>query len=388
MTTTSVNERAGSQRAILYSVLLLTFAYALLGLSLTERPDHMDLMSRCVLMSPNLSRIWSVANVEVGLAYFGVFFGMLYYVVATREARSQHLRDLLLAVAYVIGSFIIDLICVMHFQPFTALLIGDAAVMTFTLIVSRRLWFQRLLGVFVPLIFLTCGFGHLLEGMSFWKLTYPVNVPWSMVTADIGFAVLVNSSRFPGFIRGQDIQEEMFALQLAQRKQNAFLQSVLFAVTEGRLIYHTVADDLPAQLSRVGETLRLTRETLREGRARAEDVAHRLGFPADRIDALTTAAGEAMMNAIVHATEADLWICGNDREIQLWIQDKGTGIALDDLPKAALMKGWSTRGTLGMGFSLMLSCADAVDLATGEDGTTVVITVRRYPVAAIFPSLS
>ena len=177
--------------------ILLTLVYGLLGLTLTHTLSHGQLMERCVLADQNMSRIWSVGNVEIGLSYFGVFGGMVWYFFRAYKNSPTHLMDLAYAVAYLMGSFCLDYTCVRAFNPFWAMFVGDALVMTFTLVVSRQIWFQRLLGVFIPLIFLTCGMGHFLEGLSYWARTYPVNVPWTMVTADIGFAVLVNSSRFP-----------------------------------------------------------------------------------------------------------------------------------------------------------------------------------------------
>jgi len=183
-------------------VLVLIIAYGLLGLTLTEPLSHQEIMRRCVLVDPQRARIWSVGNVEIGLAYAGVFAGMLYYFLKIYSRNREHMLDFGLAMSYLLCSFALDYYCVKTFHPFFAMLIGDAIVMTFTVLVSRKLWFQRLLGVFVPMIFFTCGVGHFLEGLSYWQLTYTFNTPWTMVTADVGFAILVNASRFPAFIRG------------------------------------------------------------------------------------------------------------------------------------------------------------------------------------------
>ena len=210
--------------------IVLCGAYLLLGLTLTEPLTHADIMQRCVLVDHNRARIWCVGNVEIGLAYLGVFLTMLSYFVTMYRTSRRHVIDLGVAVAYLIVSFTIDAIAVALLHPFPALLVGDAAVMTFTLLVSRAAWFQRLLGVFVPIIFLTCGIGHFLEGLSYWQLTYTVNTPWTMVTADIGFAVLVNARRYPGFIRGQDIQDEL----TAAREQQSLLEAVVAAHQSAR----------------------------------------------------------------------------------------------------------------------------------------------------------
>ncbi len=84
-------------------------------------------------------------------------------------------------------------------------------------------------------MFFTCGVGHLLEGMSYWKLTYPVNVPWTMVTADIGFAILVKAVCFPAFIRGQDVLTELAQARQEAEAKPRFFRDVMRSATEGRL---------------------------------------------------------------------------------------------------------------------------------------------------------
>ena len=332
-------------------------------------------------MSPNLSRIWSVAHVEISLSYFGVFGAMLFYFLRMYAQDRAHLIDLGYALAYIFASFLLDLYCVLNFEPFVALLIGDAIVLTFTVMVSRQLWFQRLLGVFVPMVFFTCGVGHLLEGMSYWKLTYPVNVPWTMVTADIGFAILVNAMRFPAFLRGQDIVQELaHARQEAQAKQN-FFRDVLLSVTEGRLHLCDTVSDLPSPLPLISERLPLSRETLSSVRHQAAAAAQSRQFSPEEMNCLTTAVGEAAMNAVVHGGGGEAAVRGNDSAVQVWISDQGTGIAFSQLPQATLELGFSTKDSLGHGFWLMLRSADSVFLLTGSSGTTIVLTVERRAIA-------
>ena len=370
----------------LFSVGLLAAMYSLLFLSTHAHFSPMALMQRCVLMDPKLSRIWSVANVEVGVAYFGVFGAMTYYFVKIRHAQRAHIADLGFALLYLAVSFTLDWFCVKLLAPFPALLVGDAIVMTFTLLVSREVWFQRLLGVFVPIIFLTCGIGHLLEGISYWHLTYTTNVPWSMVTADIGFAVLVNSARFPSFIRGADVQQEYEQSQDTARKQYAFCRDVLYSVTDGKLCLHESMDSLSTALPERARISELSRDNLSDARAAAARVADEIGMPFKRKDLLITATGEALMNAIVHGTHSEMIVRAGDGQLQVWVKDNGKGIPLENMPMATLQKGWSTQGTMGIGFPLILSTADTVDLATSPTGTTVVITMNNEPPipAAVF----
>ncbi len=382
---------------------ILAIAYALLALTLTQQLSHQQIMQRCVLVDPRRARIWSVGNVEVGLAYFGVFCGMVFYFLRLYARSRQHLTDLGLALAYLLASFALDYFCVQTFRPFIALLVGDAVVMTFTVMVSRQVWFQRLLGVFVPVIFLTCGLGHFLEGLSYWQLTYTVNTPWTMVTADIGFAVLVNASRFPAFIRGEDVVAELaitkthaetlqaeidarITAEDAQRKAeqeqkavearlHSFLRDVLAGATEGKLHLCFEPGDLPPTLAPVSPHISLsTTEGLRELRRSTNNLARELGFDEGRCHDLVTAASEAGMNAVVHAGRGVASVCANaQKTIQVRVEDQGQGINVEHLPRATLEKGYTTAGTLGHGMKIILQMSDRIYLLTGASGTTVVI---------------
>ncbi|BDI33885.1 hypothetical protein CCAX7_59360 [Capsulimonas corticalis] len=384
-------------------VFVLVVAYCLLGLSLTEQLSHAEIMKRCVLVDPNRARIWSVGNVEIGLAYFGVFFGMVFYFLRMYSRSRQHLWDLALALVYLVGSFALDYFCVQTFHPFMALLVGDAAVMTFTVMVSRQTWFQRLLGVFVPIIFLTCAVGHFLEGLSYWQLTYNVNTPWTMVTADVGFAVLVNASRFPAFIRGEDVVAELAIVKTraeelqieidarkeaeearakseklrlaAEARMRTFLSDVLASVTEGKLRLIDDASGLPPKLPAACDPILLTISSdMRVLRDAAKQAALARGFSDLRWQNLVTGVSEAAMNAIVHAGGGESHVCADpDKTVQIWITDTGKGIAVDNLPRATLERGWTTAGSLGHGFWLMLQTIDRVYLLTGPSGTTLVL---------------
>ena len=68
---------------------------------------------------------------------------------------------------------------------------------------------------------------------------------------------------------------------------------------------------------------------------------------------------------------------GNPGKEQVWIEDHGPGIDMGRLPKATLDRGFTTAGTLGHGFKLLLATADRVWLLTGPTGTTVVLQQGR-----------
>jgi len=61
----------------------------------------------------------------------------------------------------------------------------------------------------------------------------------------------------------------------------------------------------------------------------------------------------------------------------VWVEDGGGGIAMARLPEATLKRGYTTTGTLGHGFKMMVQATNRLWLLTGPTGTTVVLEVGR-----------
>jgi PAS domain S-box-containing protein len=161
-------------------------------------------------------------------------------------------------------------------------------------------------------------------------------------------------------------------------KQRIFLRDVLYSVSEARLRLCDSADDLPERLIPAGAPIPLTGGTLGRFRQWAQEVAKRNGFPAERTQDMITAIGEAAMNAVVHGGGGmgSIYL-GDKQTVQLWIEDSGSGIAVNTLHRATLERGFTTAGSMGHGFWMMLKTADRVWLLTSTEGTTVVIEQDR-----------
>ena len=85
------------------------------------------------------------------------------------------------------------------------------------------------------------------------------------------------------------------------------------------------------------------------------------------------------MNAVVHAGGGAAHIHTDMGKVQVWIEDAGRGIDINHLPNATLGRGFTTAGSLGHGFFMMLNFADRIYLLTGPDGTTVVLEQYQTP---------
>ena len=175
--------------------------------------------------------------------------------------------------------------------------------------------------------------------------------------------------------RGEDEKAELLRrVAEAATQQRTFLRDVLRSVTEGRLRLCDSAADLPPRCPPVGEPIALSAEALRALRERARKVAQGQGFDKDRGNDLLTAVGEAGMNAVRHGGGGTGSV-GADPSgmVQVWIEDQGAGIDMRRLPLATLERGFSSAGTLGHGFWLILNTIDRLYLLTGPGGTTVVM---------------
>ena len=166
------------------------------------------------------------------------------------------------------------------------------------------------------------------------------------------------------------------------QRQRAFLRDVLASVTDGRLQLCDTPAALPATLPQCSERVLLTQtHGLSQLRHEAQAAADAVGLSGERGFDLVLAVGEAGMNAIVHAglgTGQVFW----DTERQLVhvrVEDQGEGIAVENLPRATLKRGYSTKATLGHGMKMILQTAGCLWLLTGPTGTTVVLEQGPQP---------
>ncbi|MBC7808263.1 MAG: PAS domain-containing protein [Akkermansiaceae bacterium] len=189
-----------------------------------------------------------------------------------------------------------------------------------------------------------------------------------------------------GFVRrwvgtSTDIQDEKEAAQ----RQRRFMREVLASVTDGRLRLCDSASDLPIPPADVPvgtPSVALSRDSLSGFRRLVGVACREAGFSPERTDDLLLAAGEAAMNAVVHGggrAAGCVYVshAGANGLVQVWVIDGGGGIAEDSLHRATLERGYTTAGTLGYGFPLMLRTADRVYLHTGARGTSVVLEQER-----------
>jgi len=98
---------------------------------------------------------------------------------------------------------------------------------------------------------------------------------------------------------------------------------------------------------------------------------------------LEIAVGEALGNALKHAGGGTVRAGKTKDSVWVAVCDHGPGIDTFALPKVALMPGFTTMASMGLGYTLILEVCDHVRLATGPTGTTVILEKRLNSVAEI-----
>jgi len=234
-----------------------------------------------------------------------------------------------------------------------------------------------LLILILYVIFITaCGWTHFFDALMFWDPVYRVNGLVRALTAVASLGTAISVVRlFPLAINAP---VTILTQRASLRQQFAWLRDILDSVTDGRLRLCESRSDLPAPVTQTpAAEIAVRRKTnLAAARRGVAQAAVTAGFSLHRIGDLLTASHEAAMNGLQHAHGADVRVYQSGDCVQVWIVDAGSGIPLDRLPISTLKQGFSTAGTAGQGWFLVLTLADAAYLYTGPDGTTVVLEMH------------
>ncbi|MHB0998111.1 MAG: PAS domain S-box protein [Armatimonadota bacterium] len=113
------------------------------------------------------------------------------------------------------------------------------------------------------------------------------------------------------------------------------------------------------------------------------EIAQTEGMDKSRIELFVLCIGETITNAYKHAGKGEASLHRLPDGLMLVVSDNGPGIPELNLPDLALTKGYSTAGTMGMGYKIMISYSDKVYLATGPEGTMVGLYMKFHEPAIL-----
>lgn len=165
--------------------------------------------------------------------------------------------------------------------------------------------------------------------------------------------------------------------ELESHKREFYRRTIL-AATEGKLM---MSD--PEEIEKIaGMQLGAWRINNVDDVASARDgatvLARDAGMDDSRVYDLVGCVVESAANAAKHAGGGLASLYRRDDRLVFVVSDSGPGIGALRLPDVALTKGYTTAGTLGMGYKVMISVADKVYLATGPEGTTVASELKLH----------
>lgn len=160
--------------------------------------------------------------------------------------------------------------------------------------------------------------------------------------------------------------------QLDEQKRQ-FYRDTILSVTGGKLNICEAAQIRP-YISKAELKIHVRgAHELAQARREVEAFCRERGLEGDRLDSFMIGVGEALTNAVKHASGGRIYAGVKNGSIWVGISDRGPGIGSLILPRAVLLRGFSTKPSLGLGYTIMLEVADEVLLKTGDRGTTVIL---------------
>ncbi len=164
--------------------------------------------------------------------------------------------------------------------------------------------------------------------------------------------------------------------QELEAHKREFYRRTILAATEGKLIIAEHGEIMDIAGPSIKEWNIKTAVDVGETRNGVSDISHEYGMDESRIYDFILCIGESTTNAIKHAGGGLASLHKVEDCLMFVIEDHGKGIEALTLPEVALVRGYSTAKSLGMGYKAMISIADRVYLATGPTGTTVGIQMK------------
>ncbi|MHB1456535.1 MAG: PAS domain S-box protein [Armatimonadota bacterium] len=172
-------------------------------------------------------------------------------------------------------------------------------------------------------------------------------------------------------IRKQEEKLRREAELSIERDKRRFYRETILAVTDGKFELGE-PEDIAYWLESPLLTLKVSSAKMMSYvRQELMEFCRLSGMPQFEADDYELAIGEAIGNAVKHAGEGEVLAGVKNRIIWVAVVDHGSGIDTFSLPKVARLSGFTTKASMGLGYTMILKVCDHVKLATGPTGTTV-----------------
>ncbi|WP_053220243.1 ATP-binding protein [Virgibacillus senegalensis] len=155
-------------------------------------------------------------------------------------------------------------------------------------------------------------------------------------------------------------------------------RDVIYASTQGKFLLIKKAE---VESCKDGELLCeipvVEKADIPRARHLAEESFLSEGLKKAKIMSYNLIISEAVTNILKHADKGKMFLYKLEDAFHVVIEDSGPGFPLKLLPKTTLMPGFSTKESLGQGFTLMMKMADQILLETSDKGSTLVLKLQR-----------
>ncbi|WP_413359235.1 ATP-binding protein [Robertmurraya sp. 2P01SA] len=153
-------------------------------------------------------------------------------------------------------------------------------------------------------------------------------------------------------------------------------REVMFAATQGQFL---LINEEEMNHYRVGNIL--CEGTIKKSsdiplcRNLVQELLEKIGLPKSKVMSSLLVLSEAMTNTIKHAEEGKMTLIVDQQKNEMCfvIEDRGPGFSLKDLPKKVLLEGYSTKRSMGQGFTIMRKMAKQILLCTTPRGSTIIL---------------
>ena len=191
----------------------------------------------------------------------------------------------------------------------------------------------------------------------------------------LGYNVVSRKAKY-GYGGGKmDVQQDLEENKEQSEKLFKAYKDVIFAATQGKINLLNYRDSISIAsegilcmnfLLEQPEHVTLARQRIIDMLTQKKNLLHRL-------DKIELCVSEAATNVIKHAKHGEIQVRALGDMIRIIVWDRGPGMDYDRLPYMLLLKGYSTKNSLGLGFSLISKYADRVQLSTSKFGTFLFI---------------
>ena len=173
-----------------------------------------------------------------------------------------------------------------------------------------------------------------------------------------------------------EIKRTENALREAESQRHDFFRRTILLATGGKLEISETGRMHALRGKRVGRWILTTEKEYSTLVGQASELGRIHGLSDERLYDFKTCVGEALSNALTHTGGGEATCYKTSNALTYIVSDKGAGIPYINLPEVALVAGYSTAGTAGLGYKLLIACADKVHLSTGPSGTTIAVEMN------------